>query len=324
MIGAPLRGLARRYAVSRRTHDGLLARHAALEAELAAYRTWVPPGHFYSPQPDPAQVVARSAELFDPSRDPLGIDLREDEQLALLPVLAELLTDHPVPAERSPEYRYFPDNPEYSWSDALVLHAMLRHLRPRRFVEIGSGHSSAMTLNTVEHWLDGSVDLTFVEPYPQRLESVLRPGDAQRVTVHEQPVQDVPLDPFLALESGDVLFIDSTHVVKAGSDVNHLFFEVLPRLADGVWIHLHDVFFPFEYPLDWVTEGRAWQEVYLLRAFLMDNPRFEIRWFQRYLWARHRERLETAVPDMARNPGGNIWLRKTSGYGTGAPGIRAL
>ncbi|MFD4254289.1 class I SAM-dependent methyltransferase [Amycolatopsis thermoflava] len=326
LIGTRLRSLARRYAVSRRTHEDLLARCAAAEAErdqlAATYRTWVPPGHFYSPQPDPAQVLARAGALFDTAADPVGLDLREDDQLALLPVLTELLKDHPFPEDRSPEYRYFFGNPEYSWSDALVLHGMLRHLRPRRLIEIGSGYSSAMTLDTVEHWLDGAVELTFVEPHPELLRSLLRPGDEQRVTVREQPVQDVPLEAFLALEAGDVLFIDSTHVVKAGSDVNHLFFEVLPRLADGVWVHVHDVFFPFEYPLEWVTEGRAWQEVYLLRAFLTYNPRFEVRWFQQYLWARHRELLTAAVPDMARNPGGNIWLRKAPDYASTAPGTR--
>ncbi|WP_306999434.1 class I SAM-dependent methyltransferase [Amycolatopsis thermophila] len=326
MIGEPLRRLARRYAVSRRTHDDLLARYAALAAErdelAATYRTWVPPGHFYSPHPDPAQVAARSPELFDTTRDPVGIDLREGDQLALLSTLTELLRDHPFPAERSPRYRYFFGNPEYSWSDALVLHAMLRHLRPRRLVEIGSGYSSAMTLDTVEHWLDGAVELTFVEPYPDRLRSLMRPGDDERVTVLARPVQDVPLETFLALEAGDVLFIDSTHVVKAGSDVNHLFFEVLPRLPDGVWIHVHDVFFPFEYPLDWVTEGRAWQEIYLLRSFLTHNPRFEVRWFQQYMWTRHRDLLESAIPDMAHNPGGNIWLRTAPGCASGASGTR--
>ncbi|UQS25784.1 hypothetical protein L1857_24730 [Amycolatopsis thermalba] len=184
LIGAPLRRLARRYVVSRRTHDDLLARCAAAEAErdrlAATYRTWVPPGHFYSPHPDPAQVRARAATLFDTGSDPAGLDLREDDQLALLPVLTELLKDHPFPEDRSPEYRYFFGNPEYSWSDALVLHAMLRHLRPRRLVEIGSGYSSAMTLDTVEHWLDGAVELTFVEPYPDLVRSLLRPGRTAR------------------------------------------------------------------------------------------------------------------------------------------------
>lgn len=115
------------------------------------------------------------------------------------------------------------------------------------------------------------------------------------------------------MQPGDILFIDSTHVVKAGSDVNHLFFEMLPALADGVWIHVHDIFFPFEYPIEWVREGRAWQENYLLRAFLMYNRRFEIRWYQQYMWTRHRDELLRLVPQMANNAGGNIWLQKMSG-----------
>jgi hypothetical protein len=124
-------------------------------------------------------------------------------------------------------------------------------------------------------------------------------------------VQDVEPEVFAALEAGDVLFVDSTHVVKAGSDVNHLILEVLPRLAEGVWIHLHDIFYPFEYPPAWVREGRAWQEAYLLRAFLTFNPRFAIRWFQDFLWQHHGEAMRR-LPGVAVNPGGNIWLERVS------------
>jgi hypothetical protein len=130
------------------------------------------------------------------------------------------------------------------------------------------------------------------------------------VAIHEQPVQDVPLALFDRLGEGDVLFLDLTHVVRPGSDVNHVILEVLPRLRPGVWVHVHDIFFPFEYPPAWVEEGRAWQETYLLRAFLAFNQAFEIRWFQTFLWARHRAVLERCVPWTARNTGGNIWLQR--------------
>ena len=106
---------------------------------------------------------------------------------------------------------------------------MLRHVQPRRVVEVGSGYSSAMMLDTAEGWLDPDVDITFIEPYDELLRSLLRPGDDERVTILDSAVQDVDLVVFTRLEAGDILFIDSTHVVKAGSDVNHLFFEVLPR-----------------------------------------------------------------------------------------------
>ena len=286
--------------------------HLLLEKNHIAevFSGWVPPGHFYSPFPDLAEFETRSAELLSPDNQPAAIDLREDEQLALLDDLVPLIDDAPFPAARTEEYRYYFDNPAYEWADGLILHAMLRHIRPRRVVEVGSGYSSAMLLDTTERWLDPGVELTFVEPYDELLRSLLRDGDEERVSILDVGVQDVPLEVFASLQAGDVLFIDSTHVVKAGSDVNHLFFEVLPALAPGVVVHLHDIFFPFEYPSRWVHEGRAWQETYLLRAFLMYNAVFEIIWFQSLMWSRHRSVLEARVPDMARNAGGNLWLRK--------------
>lgn len=272
--------------------------------------TWVPPGHFYSPYPDLAEFDRRADELLSVEATPAAIDLREEQQLALFDEIAELLADAPFPVERTDEFRYYFENPAYSWSDALVLHAMLRHVRPRRVVEVGSGYSSAMLLDTTERWLEPGVEVTFVEPYPELLRNVLHKGDEERVTVLDVGVQEVALDVFTRLDKDDILFIDSTHVVKAGSDVNRLFFEVLPALAPGVLVHLHDIFFPFEYPAEWVREGRAWQENYLLRAFLMYNDAFEIQWFQSLMWARHRQAIEAKVPDMARNAGGNLWIRK--------------
>jgi hypothetical protein len=112
------------------------------------------------------------------------------------------------------------------------------------------------------------------------------------------------------LEANDILFIDSSHVSKAGSDVNHLFFTVLPRLKPGVLVHVHDVFYPFEYPLGWLRQGRAWNELYLLRAFLQYNTAFEMLFFNSFLWKHHKEQLAAKLPRMATNPGGSIWLRK--------------
>jgi len=272
---------------------------------------WVPAGHFYSPFPDLHDYEGRLPGLLDRDRAIVGVDLRERKQVALVDVIAGLVADIDFPENRDgAATRYWFDNPAYGHGDGTVLHGMLRYLRPRRIVEVGSGYSSAMILDTADGWLDDT-EVTFVEPYPELLRGLLRPGDEGRVTIHEVAVQDVGFEVFDQLGPGDVLFIDSTHVVKAGSDVNHLVFEVLPRLAVGVWIHLHDMFFPFEYPEAWVREGRAWHETYLVRAFLAFNPAFEIRWFQDFLWARHREVLER-LPQVARNPGGNLWIERVA------------
>ena len=123
-------------------------------------------------------------------------------------------------------------------------------------------------------------------------------------------MQDVDVGRFAALEANDILFIDSTHVSRIDSDVNRIFFEILPRLAAGVLVHLHDVFYPFEYPREWVYEGRAWNENYVLRAFLQYNRAWEIRFFNNYLARRHPEAFFGALPLARENPGGSIWLAR--------------
>lgn len=295
-----------------RTVPAQRARDWVRESDGGAAAPWVPPGHFYSPFPDMDEYERRSAGLLDPGRELVGIDLREREQLELVDTLAGLVADADIAEHEHDrgDRRYWFDNFAYAYGDGIVLHGMLRHVRPRRIVEVGSGFSSAMILDTVDEHLPGT-EVTFVEPYPELVESLLRPGDDGRVTIHRAAVQDVDPGVFAALDPGDVLFIDSTHVAKAGSDVNHLFFEVLPRLPVGVWVHLHDIFFPFEYPADWVREGRAWHETYLLRAFLSFNDSFAVRWFQSFLWLRHHEAM-AKLPWIARNPGGNIWLERVA------------
>jgi hypothetical protein len=216
----------------------------------------------------------------------------------------------PFTATRQPDVRTFLDNPRYAFLDAIALHCMLRHLSPRRVIEVGSGYSSCVTLDTNERFLDGRAELTFVEPYPDELLGLLEPNDPARGRIVQRKVQELEIDTFSQLEANDLLFIDSTHVAKVGSDVNHLFFKVFPTLRSGVMIHVHDIFYPFEYPKEWIYEGRAWNEAYLLRAFLMHNSAYEIIFWNDYLARFHRAALERALPLGLKNTGGAIWLRK--------------
>jgi hypothetical protein len=259
---------------------------------------WMPLGHFYSPLTAPSDV--RRALEWRVSAEVPGVDLRADDQLRLAKDLA------PAMAEPFPGPRYTPDNPMYGAADGAVYRAMLRHLRPARILEIGSGHTTALALDTAEEAGLTGPELTCVEPYPERLLSLLRDGDP--VTLVRRPVQDVPLDRYAELGPGDVLFIDSTHVAKAGSDVVWLYLQVLPRLAAGVVVHIHDVFWPFEYPEAWLREGRDWTENYLLHAFLVGNASWEVLLFSSWLWKEH----PSLVPATMRNEEpGSIWLRKT-------------
>jgi predicted O-methyltransferase YrrM len=282
-----------------------------LRAEVAHWKTWMSPGHFYSPIPSVDDVRKREAQLFgDPPRTLPGIDLREEAQLALLEQLKDLYAEMPFPRVRSDGLRYWFDNWAYSYADAIFLYSMLRHVRPRRVIEIGSGFSSAAMLDTNERFLDSSIELTFIDPDPSTVRALLKPTDTAEIIA--APVQDVPLSRFEALEANDFLFVDSTHVAKTGSDVNRILFDILPRLKEGVYVHFHDMFYPFEYPKEWVYEGRAWNEDYIVRAFLEFNRTFEITLFGTYAIRFHREWFARWMPLCLENPGGALWIRKVT------------
>ena len=185
---------------------------------------------------------------------------------------------------------------------------MIRHFKPKQIIEIGSGHTSALMLDTNERFMDQKMELTFIEPYPDRLHSLLKQEDHSQCTIFEKPAQAVPASFFEKLQENDILFIDSSHVTKIGSDVNHIFFDILPSLKPGVIIHFHDIYWPFEYPLSWIEQGRAWNEAYLLRAFLQYNDNFEIIHFGQFFKSCFPEFYETTMG--VSGGGGSIWIRK--------------
>jgi hypothetical protein len=138
------------------------------------------------------------------------------------------------------------------------------------------------------------------------------------MTIVARNFQDVPPDTFSTLSAGDILFIDSSHVSKTDSDVNYAFFEILPRLSSDVNVHFHDVFHPFEYPKEWVYQGRAWNEAYILRAFLQYNQTFTIEIFNSFLEAFHKDLVAREMPlctrystqSMVPTSAQSIWLKK--------------
>lgn len=269
-----------------------------------------PPGHFYSPVPDLDEVERFADTLYRPVTSLPGIDLAAERQLALLDDLAGFYPEMPFTSSRTSDLRFYFGNDHFEQADATVLYAMLRRLEPKRVIEIGCGFSSAVMLDTDELYLGSRTEFTFIDPYPERLLELQQPGDESRTTLLTMPVQDVPLERFATLERGDFLFIDSSHITRIGSDVNHLYFEVLPRLAPGVIVHIHDIFWPLEYPLPWVRRGQAWNEIYLFRAFLTCNSAFRIMLFNSYLGSCFPERVGRAMPNFLENCGGSIWLER--------------
>lgn len=277
-------------------------------------KMFVPAGHFYSPIVNQSEVLRDAPRIF--GQDPLdvpGVAIDLDNQWKVFEQLAPLMADLDLARNRRQAEvlgaRYWIENPAFGDGDASALAAMLRFLQPKRLVELGCGYSSACALDTRDRFLDDSLRITFVDPFPELLHDLLREGDMGSVDVHQLSTQEVPKAWVEGLEAGDILFIDSTHVCKTGSDVNHIFFEIFPALNPGVVIHLHDVFPGFEYPRPWVEEGRSWNELYLLRAFLQYNSNFEIFCFPSLLHHLDTERHRALAPQIT-NIGGSCWIRK--------------
>jgi predicted O-methyltransferase YrrM len=274
---------------------------------------YVPPGHFYSPIVDTAEA-GRYLTGLESRGVPDAVPDVSIDRLAMVRKwneLAPLMRSAPFRETPTPDLRYCYDNPSYSWGDGSVLHAMLRLYRPKKLIEIGSGYSSVCALDTVERYLKGECQLTFIDPYPQLLLKLV--GEtAAHIRILDRRVQQVPLETFDELGSGDILFIDSTHVLRTGSDVCFELFEVLPRLAKGVLVHIHDMFWPFEYPRIWVIdENRSWNELYAVRAFLMCNDAWKVVMFNDYMAKLERPLIETTFASFLRNSGGALWLQRS-------------
>ncbi len=187
------------------------------------------------------EVERRAPAIYaPPPRGLPGIDLRSEAQGQLLTEFRECYKCPPFERSYNPQSRYYRPNGSFPFQDAFLLYAMIRHLRPAQLVEVGCGLSSCVILDTCEA-LGLSTQLTFIEPYPEFLLSRLRPGDRSRFTLKSACVQDVPPEFFAALNPNDILFIDTSHVSKVGSDVNCIFFEILPRLKPQVIVHFHDI-----------------------------------------------------------------------------------
>ena len=267
-----------------------------------------PLGHFYSPIADPADLRAREASIWTRRDTMPGIDLNVGGQLALLTALGPHTSsiDYPTDAPGD-QTTYYYRNDQYPLLDAQFLHAALCHFRPKTMIEVGSGFSSLITASVNRRVLQGGLRFMCIEPYPRQFLIDGVPGIADLI---RHKVEDVPLQFFDSLQAGDILFIDSSHVSKVGSDVNYLFFEVLPRLSSGVIVHIHDIFLPDEYPKVWaIDQGRNWNEQYVVRAFLQFNTAWEILWAAHFMGTRHTAAVQQVFPRYpADGGGGSLWI----------------
>lgn len=274
-----------------------------------------PEGHFYSPVVDTDEIERDQARIWPGPRDLPGIDMREDAHRSLLAdAFPALLADYAYPAEGPADEElsfYYESNSQFGWLDSRALFCLMRMIGPRRIVEVGSGYSSLLMSDVNERFLGGEARITCIEPYPRPF---LETGaEAGRYALIKQRVQEVDPALFASLVDGDILFIDSSHVCKTGSDVTHLFLNVLPTLAPGVYVHVHDVFLPEDYLRNWVLDdNRCWNEQYLLQALLAENPNFEVAFGSYYAYRRFPD-LVSAATGLAPFGGGSFWFRRCAG-----------
>lgn len=261
--------------------------------------------HFYEPVPE---LRSLADEVFERHSELPGVDLRESDQLALLQRLRRFRDEYSAFSAQRVEgdpAQYFQRNGQFGRVDADVLHSLIRLHKPRKIVEIGSGYSTLVSVGAVEQNraedADYCCDITSIDPHPPRFLN----GLSGLTRLLKTRVQDLSLSHFAKLERGDMLFIDSSHVLKIGSDVQFEFLELLPRTKKGAWIHVHDIFFPTDYPRPLVMEWhRFWNEQYLLQAFLAFNSEFAVRWSSSWMAHRHEGVIRDAFPSFSL---GGMW-----------------
>ena len=191
---------------------------------------------------------------------------------------------------------------------------MIRHFKPKKIIEIGSGYSTLLSAKAIlKNEAEGDkCYLKAIEPYPNEIIKKGFPGLGKLII---DEAQNIPLSEFKELKENDIIFIDSSHVLKLGSDVKYEYLEILPSLEKGVIAHVHDIFLPKEYPREWVfSKHRFWNEQYLLQAFLTFNTNFEILWASQYMHLKNPEKLEMAFNSYKREKTspGSFWIRKTA------------
>ena len=242
-----------------------------------------------------------------------GVNLNEQAQVSLLRELrygAELLA---LPLERKAPDTFFFNNGAYEAGDAEILYSVIRHFKPGQMIEVGSGMSTLIARHAIAaNQTDNAsyhCNHVCIEPYEEPwLESL-------GIPIHRRLVEDMPPADFEALGANDILFIDSSHVIRTQGDVLFEVLRILPALKPGVIVHVHDIFTPRDYPQSWIVEQvRLWNEQYLIEAFLTQNDHFEVLLALNFLSHHHPDELAAACPiygqQRQRAEPGSFWIRR--------------
>ncbi len=271
------------------------------------------PAHFYSSVPTLATVPDA---MYTERSAMVGVKTRDEAQRAFLhscknaAVEFNSLFDATAPP-RNVTTRYWTANPSYMGADGIILWCMVRTKRPKRIIELGSGFTTLlMGQAAVRNKAEGfETSVTSFDPYFKlAADPSLVPGLTSLRMVSAQNMD--PADIAAELGPGDILFIDTTHVVTFASDCRHIILEILPRVPVGVYVHIHDIFLPQHYPRAWMTQMlRFWTEQYLLQAFLISNSDWEIEYMGNYLSLRHYAEVKEVL---GFTGGGNFWMRRVA------------
>lgn len=277
----------------------------------------VTPVHFYQTIPDTREL---DDSLWQEKSDLVGVDMNDDSQIHLMNRLGPFIEEFSrFPDEPTSEpYQYYKRNTSFAGFDGAFLYGMIRLFQPRRVVEIGSGFSTRLSAAALLRNADlcgHQGELIAIDPYAGK---EVRNGFHGLSMLINQKVQEVHLSEFAKLGPNDILFMDSSHVLSIGSDVQYEYLEIIPRLREGVLVHIHDICFPNELPREYAMKHRwFWNEQYLLQAFLAYNGAFEVMWSSSYMSTFHLTELEVVFGDILRqNPermpgiGGSFWMRR--------------
>lgn len=249
--------------------------------------------HYYSPVPDTSKLTD---EFFNRVSELKGVEMNESKQIDLLKQFAQKYRSEydQFPAKPSTYFDYHTSQTSYRCVEAQMLYCFVRDLKPKKMIEIGSGFSTMLTAQALRlNKKEGYVcDFAAIEPYPN---DAIKKGFEGLSRLIDSPVEKVPFSEFESLGENDILFIDSTHTVKTGGDVVYEILEILPRLKKGVYIHVHDIFMPYEYPASWYKVQRFWAEQYMLQAFLQFNDTYEIVWASHFMHRKHSDLCKASM-----------------------------
>lgn len=262
----------------------------------------VPPGHYYSPIPSLSDF--KFADNFRNKRNLSGVDLFPKEQLKLAHHFAAI---YPETIEwlKNKTTKFSLDNSWFFGSDAITLSLIILHTKPKKIIEIGSGYSTALLEDLRDFWFDGELVIDTVDPNQERTKLL-----NLNVVMHECAVQEIVPSFFSTLEAGDCLLIDSSHVLKAGSDVHYLLNEVFTKLKSGVKVHIHDIFYPFEYPSSWFEKNVAFNEAYAIELLLKNSNKLRVFYWNDFLENTYPDWFQRNMPECLNGPHktGGIWL----------------